>query len=283
MTDHKKESDLPSHIDLPAPTMWPMVTAFGIALMATELVTNLAVSATGFVLALAGAIGWWRDVLPHEKHEHAPVLPHGERATAIRPAPATVEYLKLGELGHRVRIPAEIHPYSSGIKAGLAGGAVMAVMAVIYGLIKRGSIWYTVNLMAGAGVPSLANANDELLRQFSGIGLTVALGSHLTVSVLLGLIYAVMVPMFPRRGWFLAGIVAPLIWSGLFHSIVRFINPAAESRVDWPWFVICQMAFGLVTGYVVARSERIETRQTWPLAARAGIHSSQRENPEDES
>jgi len=283
MTDPEKESDLPSHIDLPAPTMWPMVTAFGIALMAAGLVTHLAVSVTGFVIALAGAIGWFREVLPHEQHEHAPVLPAGERAVSVQHSPATVEYLKLGEMGHRVRIPAEIHPYSSGLKAGLAGGAVMAVMAVMYGVIVRGSLWYTVNLMAGAGVPSLANANDEVLRQFSGIGFTVALGSHLTVSVLLGLIYAVLVPMFPHRGWFLAGIVAPLLWSGLFHSVVRFINPAAESHVDWLWFVICQMAYGLVAGYVVARSESIETRQTWPLAARAGIHSSRRDMPKDES
>jgi hypothetical protein len=49
------------------------------------------------------------------------------------------------------------------------------------------------------------------------------------------------------------------------------------------WFVICQVAFGLVTGYVVARSESIETRQTWPLAARAGIHSARKEIPNDES
>jgi hypothetical protein len=283
MPEDNTKSDLPSHIDLPAPTMWPMVTAFGIALIATGLVTSLAVSLTGLAIALAGAVGWWRDVLPHEKHEPVPVLPPGERAVSVQHSPSTVEYLKLGEMGHRVRIPAEIHPYSSGIKAGLAGGAVMAVMAVLYGIVVRGSVWYTVNLMAGAGVASLANANDEQLRQFSGIGLTVALGSHLTVSVLLGLIYAVLVPMFPRRGWFLAGIVAPLFWSGLFHAIVRFINPAAETRVDWLWFVICQMAFGLVTGYVVARSENIETRQTWPLAARAGIHSAQKEPPDDES
>jgi uncharacterized membrane protein YagU involved in acid resistance len=245
--------------------------------MAAGLVTNLAVSATGFVLALAGAIGWFRDVLPHEKHEHAPVLPPGARAASVQHSPSTVEYLKFGEMGHRVRIPAEIHPYSSGIKAGLAGGAVMAVLAILYGIVKQGSIWYPVNLMAAAGVSSLANATTEQLRSFNGLGFGVAIFSHVTVSVLIGLVYAVMVPMFPRRGWLWAGIVTPLFWTGLFHATARFINPVLEGRVDWPWFVICQVAFGLVTGYVVARSERIETRQTWPLAARAGIHSAQKE------
>src|SRR5258705_12577223 len=110
MPEDNTKSDLPSHIDLPAPTMWPMVTAFGIALIATGLVTNLAVSLTGLAIALAGAVGWWRDVLPHEKHEHVPVLPPGARAVSVEHSPSTVEYLKLGEMGHRVRIPAEVQP-----------------------------------------------------------------------------------------------------------------------------------------------------------------------------
>lgn len=277
MPDDKLKSGLPPHIDLPAPTMWPMVTAFGLTLVATGLVTNLVVSATGTVIALIGAIGWWRDVLPTEKHEHVPVRPPAERAIPIRPAPAAVEYLKLGERGHRVHLPAEIHPYSSGIKAGLAGGAVMAVLAVLYGLVKHGSIWYPVNLLAAAGVSSLANANTEQLRAFNGTGFGVALFSHVTLSVLIGLVYAVMVPMFPRRGWLWAGIVTPLFWTGLFHATARFVNPTLSARVDWPWFIVCQVAFGMVTGYVVARSERIETRQTWPLAARAGIEAPEKE------
>jgi uncharacterized membrane protein YagU involved in acid resistance len=277
MPEHENKSDLPPPIDLPAPTMWPMVTAFGIALIATGLVTNIVVSMTGLAVALAGAIGWWRDVLPSEKHEHVPVLPSAERAVPVRPAPAAVEYLKFGEMGHRVRIPAEIHPYSSGIKAGLAGGAVMAVLAILYGIVKQSSIWYPVNLMAAAGVSSLANASLEQLRAFHGVGFGVALVFHVILSVLIGLIYAVLVPMFPKRGWLWAGIVTPLFWTGLFHATARLINPALEARVDWPWFVICQVAFGLVTGYVVARSERIETRQTWPLAARAGIEAPEKE------
>jgi hypothetical protein len=277
MPDYETKSDLPAHIDLPAPTMWPMITAFGVALMATGLVTHWAVSFTGFVITLIGAVGWWRDVLPDERHEAVPLAPPAERAAPVRPVPATVGYLKLGEMGHRVRVPAEIHPYSSGIKAGLAGGAVMGALAILYGLIKHGSVWYPVNLMAAAGVASLAKASTEQLSAFNGLGFSVALFSHVTLSVLIGLVYAVTVPMFPRRGWFWAGIVTPLFWTGLFFATARFINPTLSGRVDWPWFVVCQVAFGLVTGYVVARSECIETRQTWPLAARAGIEAPEKE------
>ena len=271
--DDKNKPGLPSHIDLPAPTVWPMVTAFGLALMAAGLVTNLAVSATGFIVAFTGAVGWWRDVLPEEKHDSVPVVPLAERAASVPPAPAGVEYLHFGEHGHRVRVPAAIHPYSSGIKAGLAGSAVMAGLAVLYGLVKYGSVWYPVNLLAAAGISSLASFTTEQLCAFHGLGFTVALFSHLTLSVLIGLIYAVTVPMFPRRGWLWAGIVTPLFWTGLFHATARFINPTLESRVDWSWFVVCQVAYGLVTGYIIARSESIETRQTWPLAARAGLEA----------
>lgn len=271
MPDHETTPDLSTHIDLPAPTMWPMVTAFGIALMATGLVTNIAVSIVGSVIALIGAIGWWREVLPREKHETVPLVTPALRPSPTQAAPAAVEHLKLGEKGHRVRVPAEVHPYSSGVRAGLAGGAVMAVLAILYGIVKQSSVWYPVNLLAAAAVSPLANATTEELRAFSALGFGVALFAHLILSVLIGLVYAVTVPMFPRRGWLWAGIVTPLFWTGLFHATARLINPALEARVDWPWFVVCQVAFGLVTGYVVARSENIETRQTWPLAARAGL------------
>ena len=35
----------------------------------------------------------------------------------------------------------------------------MAVLAMLYGLIVQHSIWYPINLLAAAGVPSLANAD----------------------------------------------------------------------------------------------------------------------------
>jgi len=43
----------------------------------------------------------------------------------------------------------------------------------------------------------------------------------------------------------------------------------SAARVDWPWFVVSQIAFGLAAGFVVARARPLATMQTWPLAARA--------------
>ena len=41
-----------------------------------------------------------------------------------------------------------------------------------------------------------------------------------------------------------------------------------NQRIDWPWFVISQIAFGIVAGIVVSRQERIATWQPfpWPFA-----------------
>src|ERR1700683_4396551 len=54
---------------MPARTAWPIVLAFGITLVFAGRLSSGAVSALGAILSLAGAIGWFRDVLPHESHE----------------------------------------------------------------------------------------------------------------------------------------------------------------------------------------------------------------------
>src|SRR6202166_4648650 len=59
----------PGAVILPAPTAWPIVLAFGITLLFAGLLTSASVSILGAILAVTGCIGWFRDVLPHEKEE----------------------------------------------------------------------------------------------------------------------------------------------------------------------------------------------------------------------
>src|SRR6266567_4579856 len=47
----------PNTLEQPAPTVWPMVAALGVTLMCGGLVTHVAVSAVGVVLAIMGAVG----------------------------------------------------------------------------------------------------------------------------------------------------------------------------------------------------------------------------------
>lgn len=89
------------------------------------------------------------------------------------------------------------------------------------------------------------------------------------LSILVGVLYAVVLPMFPKHAAFWAGILMPFIWSGIVATLLNLINPALNERINWPSFVACQLAFGLVCGYIVARSARIQTMQSWTLAERA--------------
>jgi len=274
MAAEQKHDEVPENLALPAPTAWPFVTAFGLALLAAGLVTQPIISVIGLVLALRGAVGWFRDVLPVEQRELVRLRPLGQRARPIAPAPRAVAQLKPGVEGHRVRIPAEIHPYSSGIKGGIVGGIAMAIVACLYGVIAHRSIWYPINLLAAAAMPSLAQADLAQLTAFNGTAFIVALISHGILSILVGLLFAVLLPMLPsRRADFWGSLISPLLWSALIWATLKLINPALDKRIDWIWFIVSQVAFGMTTGYVVHRSKMVETMQTWPLAARAGIEA----------
>ncbi|HZS54434.1 MAG TPA: hypothetical protein VFA65_08525 [Bryobacteraceae bacterium] len=271
-------------IVLPAPTFWPLVAAFGITLLFAGIVTQWVVGVVGLIIGVRAAFGWWRNVIPHEEHEEVPIDP------ALRPAPILVEErsvvrLRAGEAGHRVRIPERIHPYSSGLWGGLAGGAAMAGLACLYGLIAQHSIWYPVNLLAGVVIPGMGNETIEQLRTFQPLAFFAALIGHIIISILVGIVYAVILPMFPKYAPFWAGILMPIFWSGLVATTLSVINPVMNQRISWPWFVVAQLGFGLVGGYFIARSTSIRTMQSWTLAERAfmeapGLHSPGEENRE---
>src|SRR5258705_2621617 len=74
----------PNVVELPAPTAWPIVLAFGTTLLFAGLVTSVAVSALGGVLMIAGAVGWFRDVLPHEAHDVVSARPDVTGAATSR-------------------------------------------------------------------------------------------------------------------------------------------------------------------------------------------------------
>lgn len=254
----------------PAPTGMPLLAAAGIALAFTGLVTSLIVTIVGVILAAVGFTGWFREVLPREHREEVQVEEPVEEVVLER---VPVTHLQVGEQGHRARLPLQVHPYSAGIKGGIAGGFVMAALAVVHGILLHGSPWYTINLLAAAGMASLATASAATLAAFSLKAFMVALMIHAVASLLVGLLYGVLLPMLPEYPILLAGIVAPLLWSGLLWSSMNVIDPVINQRFEWRWFALCQIAFGITAGIVVARTEKIRTLQHLSFALRSGIEA----------
>ena len=125
---------IPEKIEMPAPTAWPLVLAFGLTLVFAGMVTAASVSILGAILTVAGAVGWFRQVLPVESHEWAPVV---QEEIAIETSRESVERIDGRREIPRAWLPVEIYPISAGVKGGLAGGAAMAVLAAVYGILER--------------------------------------------------------------------------------------------------------------------------------------------------
>lgn len=273
MSEQKTAMRSANVIEVPAPTPWPFVTALGLALIFAGVVTSLAVSVIGLAILLRGAVGWFRDVLPVPQEELIEVDP-ALKAAPVPRSIRSVDHLQPGAGGHRVYIPVEVHPYSAGLFAGAVGGIGMAIIACVYGLIAEGSIWYPVNLLAAAALASLTNAGPEVLKVFQISGFIVALIIHAIISLFVGLLFAVILPMMPSRFTaFWGSFLAPVLWTALIASTLELINPALNSKIAWGWFIASQIAYGLITGYIIAHSKWVETAQAWPLAARAGIEA----------
>ena len=259
---------LSGEIEVPASTMWPLVLASGFTLMFTGLLTGAPISALGAMLTLAGCVGWFREVFPRE---HEEVLLISSEELSVTTSRRVIERLPLAEEQVRGWLPLETYPISAGVKGGLAGSVAMAALACIYGVAKAGSIWYPINLLAAAVYGQSLKLGPAQLNAFHADSFAIALILHGLVSTLVGLLYGAMLPMFARRPVLLGGLIAPALWSGLLYSILGILNPLLESHIDWFWFVVSQMAFGIVAGMVVMRQSRVPTRENLHFLLRAGI------------
>ncbi len=263
-------SEVPRTIQLPAPTAWPMVFAFGLTLVAAGLATAASVSVVGAAVALAGAVGWFANVLPREAHETVAVEPPVPAPTTSRPV---VTRLQLAPDLPRAVLPLATYPVSAGLKGGLAGSVAMAALAVLYGVLSGHGVFYPINLLAAGFLPASMTESTAQMEAFQPGAFALAVAIHLTTSVVVGLLYGAMLPMLPTRPILLGGVLAPLVWSGLLHGILGIINPVLDARVQWGWFVLSQVGFGLVAGVVVSRQQRIPVVQGMSLAVRAGLET----------
>jgi hypothetical protein len=260
----------PREIEVPAPTAWPFILALGAALLFAGLVTSTSVSCLGALLSVAGSVGWFCEVFPDEHEEVVPVVPEDIRLTSDR---RVVDRLPVLPDQLRVWLPVHTYPISAGVKGGLAGSIAMAVLACAYGVLRAGSIWYPINLLATVGYRESTRLVPAQLNSFHADAFAIAFVLHGVVSIFVGMLYGAMLPMFPRRPILLGGFIAPALWSGLLYTILGLLNPLLASRIDWLWFMASQAAFGIVAGLVVVRQPSFPTRENVSFALRAGIEA----------
>ncbi len=250
---HDPHREVPGAVEMPRPMVWPMVLSLGLVLLALGVVTNLAISATGLVLLAVGVGGWVGQMLPGRGHVHEPLAPPQERPRLPAGAVGTVSRLGTGMPGYRLRLPVEMHPVSAGVWGGVAGGLLMVVPALIYGVVSGHGLLYPVNLLAGMVLPGLDRMTPEELGQFHP-GL-FALGAviHVAMCLVIGLLYGVLMPTLPEipRPIAWGGLLMPLLWTGVSGSLLAVVNPVMGARVDWPWFIVSQFVFGVVAAGVV--------------------------------
>src|SRR5262245_35617234 len=257
-------------IEVPAPTAWPLVLAFGCTLLFAGLVTSASVSTLGALLTVAGCIGSFQEVFPRQREIAAAIGADDARIITDR---RIVDRLSVTSDQRRAWLPLHTYPISAGVKGGLAGGVAMAALACIYGVLKAGSIWYPINLLAAVVYAQALRLGPDQLSSFHADSFAIAVGLHALVSTLVGLLYGAMLPMFPRRPIVLGGLIGPVLWSGLLYSTLNLLNPLLQSHIDWRWFFASQAAFGVVAGLVVVRHTPMTTLENLSFAVRAGIEA----------
>jgi uncharacterized membrane protein YagU involved in acid resistance len=170
--------------------------------------------------------------------------------------------------------PAEVYPYHAGIVGGAIGGLGMAVIGMIAGVVIGRGPWYPVNLLAAAAIPNLQTMTPEQLSEFNLAGLFVGAVLHFTISIAIGLVVSVLLPMLPGHpvGWSI--IAGGILWVFADIILLPLLNPKMAELVDVPSFIIAHFAYTLLLGLTVDRYKKIPahaTRLTEIYPYRAGV------------
>jgi hypothetical protein len=244
-----------AQVEMPSPTIAPMVLSLGLILSAGGAILGLPFLVVGLLIFVIGLSLWIASLLPGRGHVHETLTAEDRRERSIVTSRTVVEQLTQGMPGYRVQLPQKVQPISAGVKGGIVGGLVMPLPALLYSLLSGHGIWYPVNLLAGMLVPGVGDMNVQELEGFH-LGLLVSgLAIHAMTALILGLIYGVLLPTLPEMPgeatW--GGLLVPLVWAGVSFVAMSVINPAVRNGVSWPFFMMSQFVFGVVTATVVHR------------------------------
>lgn len=157
----------------------------------------------------------------------------------------------------RLGVPAYFYPYSSGFYGGLAGGALMGLPALAYGILSGYGIWFPINLIAATVLPRMQQMSPAEIARFDIGVLAVALLIHFTVAAVLGLVFAVLLPTLPGHPSFWALLIGPLFWLTGTYLLLPQLNAVMAQQLNWISFSVALFLYGLGLGLWVERTEKI--------------------------
>lgn len=167
---------------------------------------------------------------------------------------------------HEIAWPPWVYPYRAGIIGGLLGGAALALVGVLYGLISGIGPWLPVNLVAATVLRHMQSQPVELLKQFDALALIVGTVIHLLMSVGLGLIFSFILPAMPGRPLYWGPVIGPVLWVGATVAVLPLINPVMAANVEWVSFALANILYGLVLGWWIDRMPMIHVEETRHLS-----------------
>jgi hypothetical protein len=269
---NSSEAAEPDTVEMPRPTVAPLVLAAGVALLGAGIVFGVALAIVGALILAVGLGIWIGQLLPGQGHVREPQALPVDRAQPPAPVLGAVEQLRAGMPGYRLRLPVAVHPTSAGVKGGVLGGLVMPIPALLWGAFSGHGLWYPVNLLAGMALPGLNDMSIEQLQEFHVTLFFAALVIHAAMSLVIGLVYGVLMPMLPELPKPLAwgGLLMPLLWTAVSFSLMSLVNPTLNRDVHWPSFILCQFFFGVIAALVFMRAPAADPRLSGVLGGIAG-------------
>jgi len=260
----------PPSVELPAPTAAPIILSVGMVVLASGVVMGPAFFVVGALTIVVGLAAWISQLLPGRGHVHEPLVEPARRAGPLRGRVGAVAPLVEGTPGYRLRLPVEVHPISAGVKGGLVGGLIMPIPALAYGILSGHGVWYPINLLAGMALPGVEHMTVAELEQFR-FGLLLLAGViHVTMALVIGLAYGVLMPTLPDVPLASGILLLPLLWTGVSYVLMGYVNPLLFQGVSWPWFIMSQFVFGVAAALVVQGTRHLGPWRSGLLGGLAG-------------
>jgi hypothetical protein len=153
--------------------------------------------------------------------------------------------------------PTAVYRYRAGAQGGLLGGMAMTVVAFVYGLVTGVGVWVPVNLIGATLVRELQGASFEQLQQFDYAAVVAGLLIHITMSVGLGLVFALLLPALPGRPLIWGAVLGPLLFTITSLAVLPIVNDVMARYLDWVSFAVAHVAYGLVLGAWIEHSRRV--------------------------